>query len=150
MKETKIEFLLKKILYYQMGGRKLWPKFVQWLDDEYEKECVPKSEVIVHQDVEPQEEIDDVAPLTPAEKNKLAAHRLLKKLEKYGFKSITISACKNNKLIADDTEGENFFSYLVKEKFGCIERNVLPNKKMSVKFVFNKETRDKYYGERKG
>ena len=149
MKETKTEFLLKKILYYTLGGRKALDKFNEWVETEYKKENEEKPEVVIHNEPEPKEDIE-VAPLSLPEKNKLAEHKLFKKLEKYGFTSITISKCKADKLVADDNEGELFFTYLFEQKFGHIERKLLPNQLMSVKFIFNKETRDRVYGEGKG
>lgn len=158
MKETKIEFLLKKILYYKLGGRQPLDKFNKWIEDEYEKECEIENskefnDIVnikrAQEELEKKEDID-VAPLTQDEKNKLAEHKLFKRVEKYGFGDITLSRCKAVKLVADDTDGENFFAYLVKQKYGRIERKPTTFGTMSVKFIFNKEIRDKIYGEGKG
>lgn len=146
MKDTKTEFLLKKLLYYKIGFRRKWPDFSKDMDDQYELENnIPEKDV----ESEPENEKPDidVAPLSVEDKLKISEHKLFRRMERYGFNNITLSKCKVAKIVEDDKDGERFFAHLSKQKFGRIDRNLANNGSMSVKFIFNKETVNKYYGE---
>ena len=145
MKDTKTEFLLKKLLYYKIGFRRKWPDFSKDMDVQYELESnmAEKEE----EEIKEEKKEIDVAPLSVEDRIKLSEHKLFRRMEKYGFNNITLSKCKVAKIVEDDKDGERFFAHLSKQKFGRIDRNLANNGSMSVKFIFNKETVNKYYGE---
>jgi hypothetical protein len=146
MNEKKLEFLLKKIMYYSAHATRDFKRYSDMVDEEFEK----MTEKLSAQPEQKEEPEVVVAPITTDEKLKLSEHKLFRLVGKYGFEIITLAKCKTHRVVADDVEGERFFDYLSKQGFGRIDRVVTKNNLMSVKFVFNKDTHDRLYGIGKG
>lgn len=149
MNETKIEFLLKKILYVSARSYADFKVFSERLDNEYEElikvEEEPEDILPGYENI--REEIE-VAPMSDEEKNKRSEKKLFKHIKKHEFTNITLAKCVLQQIVSDNADCERFFEYLVKQKFGRVERNYLKNGSMSTKFVFNKETHDKLMKEK--
>jgi hypothetical protein len=149
--DTKIEFLLKKILYYGSPRNiQLWDKFSKDLDDEFDREQDKRSEP----EPEPPPELPkadfEVAPLDMTKEEDLEVMRLkvFDYMRKYGFSSITISKLMAIHYLKNTDEGELLFAYFLKKKLGEIDRHMY-RKQEIIKFVFKPEVREAVYGKGK-